>query len=121
MISITEKEFLETYPIGSLVAAYRSGYHEVVKVEARFIKKDSKYELVPEDHPEAIEINPRITVKQRFKPDGTIVKKGGLSDCDACYIVDMCKDLAGRIKKLEETTETLKDFLNQHNNAKTTN
>jgi hypothetical protein len=122
MIQITKKEFLEKYPIGSLVTAYKSGYHEIINVEERFREKDTGwgYIQVSKDHPKAIEMNPLITVKQRFRFDGTIVKRGAISSCDSSFIVDMCEHIKGVIKDLEEEVETLKDFLNQHNNAKTT-
>lgn len=106
--------------VGDLVSAYWAGYYEVIKINRRWEKKDGKtlhertaYSILGEENFSedtcGEEMNPLITVIQKFTKEGKPVVTKKEKICDSCFCKPAKEHIEEEIKKLVEVLKQLED------------
>ncbi len=111
--------------VGDLVSAYWAGYYEIVKISRRWEKKDSKtfYErraccITGEENFNedtcGVEMNPLLTLIQKFTKEGKPVVTKKERTCDSSFCKPAEEYIAEEIKKLTTVFEQLDNVYKFH-------
>lgn len=108
-------DFTYGLKIGDIISAYHAGYHQIIKVERRFVTKADLNYISDTERKLGSEYGALITYKKLYNENGTIAKTQKQNSCDASFcrlasthIDDEIDELLAKIINLRNIKEVIK-------------